>query len=398
MSRFLSRLFLTALLVLWAAAAVAAGTLTGLVRNGTTGAPAPGQEVILIRLQGGMEPVATTKSDAQGRYRFERAEIGQQPMLVRVNYRGVNYHQNVPPARDTANIEIFEPSADPSVLRVASHLIVVQPNGSLLLVGEEYSVYNRSKPPAAFYKAEGTFSFEVPEGGELTQVAAWGPAGMPVVQGTIEKGKNRYAIAFAFRPGENGVRVSYQLPYGTHQATLHNSSPYAADRLLVLAPPTLQVQGAGFSPAGTEQGWNVLARDAVKAGELVELSVAGTAPPPAATETAESPAPGGGPPGPGVSGTVRVLPGRLDDLKWVLIGGFAALFALGAVFLWRKPRSKTLATAGAEMNRAVRHRLDEIKETLFRLELRKQAGTISEEEYAHKRNRAEKVLRDLVKR
>ncbi len=318
-------------------------------------------------------------------------------MLVRVNYRGVNYHQNVPPGRDTADIKIFEPTSDPNVLRVASHLIAVQPNGSLLLVGEEYSVHNRSKPPAAFYKAEGTFSFVVPEGGELTQVSAWGPAGMPVVQGTIEKGKNGYAIAFAFRPGENGVRVSYQLPYGTHQATLHNSSPYAADRLLVLAPPTLQVQGPGLGPAGTRRGWNVLARDAVRAGELVEFSVAGTAPPPAATETAESPAPGGGPPGPGVSGTVRVLPERLDDLKWVLIGGFAALFALGAVFLWRKPRGKALARAGAKVDRAVRNSLDEIKDTLFRLELRKQGGTISEEEYARERARAEKVLRDLVK-
>jgi hypothetical protein len=41
--------------------------------------------------------------------------------------------------------------------------------------------------------------------------------------------------------------------------------------------------------------------------------------------------------------------------------------------------------------------LDYLKEQLFRLELRHQAGTISDEEYASERARAEKVLRDLVR-
>jgi hypothetical protein len=38
-----------------------------------------------------------------------------------------------------------------------------------------------------------------------------------------------------------------------------------------------------------------------------------------------------------------------------------------------------------------------LKDTLFRLELRRQAGTISEAEYNQERARAEKVLRDLVR-
>jgi hypothetical protein len=41
--------------------------------------------------------------------------------------------------------------------------------------------------------------------------------------------------------------------------------------------------------------------------------------------------------------------------------------------------------------------LDSLKDQMFRLELRRQAGTISEEEYARERARAEKVLRDLVR-
>ncbi len=51
----------------------------------------------------------------------------------------------------------------------------------------------------------------------------------------------------------------------------------------------------------------------------------------------------------------------------------------------------------AELDAAIGTSLDALKERLFRLELRHQAGTISEAEYAQERARAEKVLRDLVR-
>ena len=51
----------------------------------------------------------------------------------------------------------------------------------------------------------------------------------------------------------------------------------------------------------------------------------------------------------------------------------------------------------SEVDAAVGTSLDALKDTLFRLELRHQAGTISEEEYNKERTRAEKVLRDLVR-
>jgi len=50
-----------------------------------------------------------------------------------------------------------------------------------------------------------------------------------------------------------------------------------------------------------------------------------------------------------------------------------------------------------EVDAAIGTSLDALKESLFRLELRRQAGTISEEEYAQERAKAEKVLRDLVR-
>jgi len=423
MKTALSRFAIPFLLALCAASAASAGTVSGVVHNGTTNTPVPGADVILLKLQGGMEGVATVKADAQGRFQFDRPELGTQPMLLRVEFRGVKFHQPVPPGTQTADVEVFNNTQNPGSIQVPTRMIVLQPNGSTLLVGEEYTIQNQTHPPVAYYRADGTFTFSIPEGARLNQVSASGPAGMPVVQGTIDKSKNTSAIAYAFRPGQSTVRISYEMPYPSNEATIHTVAPYAFERVLIIVPPPAQVLSAGFQPAGSEQGYNVYARDHVPAGVAMDFAVSGAG-------TAPSSSGGGGAGGAGAESgeaqnpsvnsrageaseeSSQVLPGRLEDVKWILVGGFAALFALGVVYLWKKPPQATATPEPnskpepkhaperrtiSEVDREVHYSLDEIKENLFRLELRKQAGTISEEEYARQRGRTEKLLRDLVK-
>ena len=184
------------------AASAAAGTVTGVIHNGTDGnKPAAGVEVILIQLQGGMQPVANTKTDASGNYKLDNPAIGQGPMLIRAVYRGVMFHQPLTPGHDTVDVTVYEPTSDAKTVQVGSRLIVFQPNGANLLVGEEYSLQNNSQPPVAYFNEKGDFNFEVPEGARPFEVSSWGPSGMPVVQGTIDRGKEKYAIAYAFQPG-----------------------------------------------------------------------------------------------------------------------------------------------------------------------------------------------------
>jgi hypothetical protein len=431
MQRFL-RLAFIAVLALTPFAAARAGTVHGTVKNGTTGQPAAGIEVILIQLQGGMQPVANSKSDAQGQFTFDNPGLGAQPMLIRAVYHGVNFHQPVPPGTSTVQVEIFESSKDPKTINVQSHVVIFQPNGATLIVGEEYEIENKSQPPQAFYRSDGNFDFSLPKGGQLQQVAAAGPAGMPVVQVPIDKKNNRYSIAYSFRPGQSTVRYSYELPYASNSATVKIPTVYPGGRLLVVAPPTMQVSGDGLNPGGQEQGMNVYGRDDVPAGTVFAVNVSGTAPPQDANagggqgpQNRDSQQDGGE--GGGVA--IQQVPGRLDVLKWPVIVGFACLFALGAMLLARKPvvavagalpaedeaaapKPKKLkspsgaVTAGvptngasslAEVDAAIGTSLDAMKERLFRLELRHQAGTISEQEYVQERARAEKVLRDLVR-
>jgi len=421
---------LVCVLSLCAAATVAqAGTVTGVIRNGTNNnKPAAGVDVVLIQLQGGMQSVASTKTDAQGHYQLDNPAIGTGPMLIRAIYRGVNYHQPLTPGTQTVDVTVFEPTSDPHALQIPLRLLVFQPSGDKLMVGEEYSVKNASNPPAAFFKQDGDFDFTIPQGSEIGQASTFGPSGMPVKQGTIDKGKGRYAIAYAFQPGQNGVRLSYQVPYAGDRATLHIASTYNADRVLLVVPPTMQVSSPGFTAAGTEQGFNVFSKENVKAGATFDVSISGTAPPAAADNQ-----PAGDGEGPdqvngrdsGPAPTIETVPARLDDQKWILLGGLAAIFAVGVGLLLRKPipvvasepapapspknrKAQRAAQAkpanpgsnGAPVADAVKQEvnsnLESLKDTLLRIELKRQAGTISEQEYAQERGRAEQLLRDLV--
>ncbi len=434
-----ARLAMLGALVLAPLAAIAeAGTVRGTVVNGTTGKPAAGIELALIQLQGGMQEVAHSKSGAQGEFTFDNPAIGGQPMLIRAVYQGVNFHHALPPGGTTAQVDIYETSEDAKTINVPSHVVIFKPNGATMIVGEEYQIENKSQPPMAFYKTDGSFDFALPEKGQLRQVTAAGPAGMPVVQVPINKRNNHYSIAFAFRPGDNSVRYSYELPYPGNLATVKISTVYPGGRLLVAASPSVQVSGDGLALGGQEQGMNIYGRDDVPAGTLIAVSVSGTAPPDANAGADQGQQGGqqgrdaqqGGAESAGVS--IQAVPGRLDGLKWYLIAGFAVLFAMGAILLGRKPvvavaggalaetevasprQKKSIAAPAAlapaatvaptngaaslaEVDAAIGTSLDALKERLFRLELRHQAGTISEAEYAQERARAEKVLRDLVR-
>lgn len=400
---------------------VFAGTVSGTVKNGTTNQPVAGADVILLQLQGGMQAVANVKTDASGHFTINNSLLGAAPMLLRVPYKGVLYHAPVTPNSPSVDVQVYEPTRDPHSFAVTARTIILQPKGSDLIVGEQFSVENQTHPPVAFYLKDGSFRFELPQGAQLSQVSAWDSSEMPVIQGTIDKGKGVEAVDWPFRPGENGVRVSYQLPYASNQASIQTASFYDVQRVILAVPPGLQVSAAGFSPAGNEQGYDIYTHDAVAANMPVTISVSGTASSPVADgqdPSTNSRASGA------EDAATTTLPPRLDNnLKYILVAGFAALFLLGVVFLWRRPAFQTATANGSaahsaetrpaisraqdlpvasavtaeKVEREATRSLDDLKETLFRLELRHQAGTISDQDYARERERTQKILRDLLK-
>jgi hypothetical protein len=419
--RAVQRLAVSLVCVLFLAAASFAGEISGTITNGTTGKPATGVDLILFQLQGTMKQAATAKTDSSGHYTIDSPLLGAGPMLLRAVYHGVNYHEPVIPGKTTIDMEVFEPTDKAGAFSVTARAIILQPSSSGLTVGEEYNIQNNTQPPVAFYKADGSFRFSLPDGAQLSDVSAVGGTGMPVVETPIDKGNKEQAIVFPFRPGTSGVRLTYHLPYANNSAQLTFSSPYRVDRLAIFAAPSVTVSGGGFSPAGQDQGLSVYMRESVPANTPVAVSISGTAPPLSADNAGDdsqnpsvnSRADSGAQAAPTAS--ITTIPARLDSLKWILVAGFAVIFALGLAFLWRQPVAAVAdsapiaavaaapspappsAASVANLAQEVRGSLDELKDTLFRLELRHEAGTISAEDYARERDRIQKLLRDLVK-
>jgi hypothetical protein len=429
----LSTIFVTLL----AAATASAGTVNGTVVNRTTGKPTPNVDLTLLSPTQGMREIASAKSDAQGRFAASSDLIGMGPVLIRATYHDVSFNTFLPPGRPEIEVDIYEISKDPKTISVPSHVVIFQPQGDRLIGAEEYSVQNDSQPPAAYFRTEGNFDFAIPENGTIGQVTTTTSMGMPVNQAAIDKGKGRFAIAYPFRPGQTNVRLSYELPYPNNSAALKLPASYAGMKLLVVVPPGITVTGEGLTSAGQEQGMMVFTHDPLAAKAALSVGISGVGSPQSAGvagQGQDNAQEGNSRTGP----EVTAAPSRLDDFKWYLFGGLAALFAMGAILLTRKqvavaegtaddaapavkpakplipakpkksppspqPTPGTDSTnsnsskAAAAIDRQVTVSMDSLKDQIFRLELRRQAGTISEEDYAREKAQVEKLLRDLVK-
>jgi hypothetical protein len=431
MKAICSRILPTILTTLVFAAAAHAGTLSGTVINRTTGKPTPNVDLDFLSPTQGMAELATAKSDAQGHFSVTKDNIGMAPILVRATFHDVSFNTFAPPGRPEVEVEIYDISKDPKTISVPSHVIIFQPEGDKLVGAEEYTVDNTSQPPAAFFRTEGNFDFAIPENASLGQVSTTKQMGMAVTQASIDKGKGRFAIAYAFRPGQTNVRLSYEVSYPNTSATLKLPATYPGAKLLVVVPPGVTVTGDKLVSAGQEQGMLVFTHDPLPAKGVLTVSLSGVGSPQSGVDGQGQGAAqeGNSRQGP----EVTAAPSRLDDFKWYLFAGLAALFAMGAILLTRKqvvvagadddndaapPPTKTakpvppakakkappaptpakapVANVGAQVEQHVSASMDSLKDQIFRLELRHQAGTISEEDYAREKAKVDKLLRDLV--
>jgi len=417
---------LTALLI---STASLAGELHGTVINRTTGKPVPNTDVDLLSPTQSMALLASVKSDAQGQFTASNNSIGTAPVLIRVTYQGVSFNTFSPPGRPTVDVEVFDTSKDPKSITTATRVVIFQPRGDKLIGAEEYNISNATQPPVAFFRTEGNFDFAIPENATLQQVTATSSLGMDVAQASIDKGKGLFAIAYAFRPGETRIRLSYELPYNGNAAKLKIPSVYSGTKMLLVVPPGVTLTADGANSAGQEQGMNVFTHDPLpaKAALAVSLSGVGEAPP---SDGGGQNSQEGNSRNEGQQ--VNLAPPRIYDLIWPLVIGLGLIFAVSAILLSRKkvvvtnipddeeesepepkPKKKTKAPAPPpvappppqpaasatldSVKQQVSSSLDTLKDELFRLELRKQAGTISDSDYALEKGRIEKLLRDIVR-
>lgn len=401
--RRLGRSLALFILVFGAANLAAGESLSGLVKNGTTGRPLPGGEVVLMKLEQGMTPVDKVKTDSRGRFRFRNVAPGKQPMLLEVSYRGVPYYQTASPGEKNVSIVVYDTTTSRESIVVSSHAVMLRPNGSNLEVEEQYIVENQSRPPLALYVPNGTFAFPVPENAQLGEVFAWTVhTTIPTRQDTTDVAKDRKAINWPFRPGKSVVRILYAVPYASSQATLRSQSPYPATHVFLAVPHGVQVSSDGFSPVGSEQGFDVYARQSVPAEAPLAISISGepAAPSNAANASASS-----------QEAAISTLPGRGRKLVWIVGSAIAVLLLVGTLFFWRgstaqanlpdstsgKQKERQKERAAGAVPTGLEENLDRVKREFLQLKRGRQGGTISDEDYARERERAEQTLREILR-
>ena len=405
-----------------------AQTLTGTLKNGTTGKPAAGDDVILIKLGQGMEEAARTKADASGHFSFKVADAG--PHLIRAVHQGVTYHSMAPPGTNSVEVQVFDVAKKLNDISVTADVMRFQAQGSQLQGTRLFAVNNASNPPRTQMNDQ-NFEFYLPEGARIVESSAETAGGQPLKTDPVpQKEKNRYAFIFPLRPGQTLFQVGFELPY-SGELSIDPKRSYPAQHFVVMLPKTMQFSagpGSGFEAranprepgatvqvaSNTELGqplgfqdfrhWNFERRRRQRWENAASGDDSG------ATAGRDS-RPGGG------LGPPIDAPDPLEKYRWYILGGFAVMLAAGAVYI-TSARSvsfggESLATipgfgaSDVDVPDSLPARpasgrsgllLEALKEELFQLEVEHKQGSISQPEYERARAALDQTLERAIKR
>jgi hypothetical protein len=443
--RLFTSLRITAALVLFLLTSLAtAQTLTGTVKNATTGKPAAGDDVVLLKLGQGMEEAGRTKTDAKGQFSF-KLDDAQSPHLVRAIHQDVTYHRMAPPGTTSVELEVYDVGKKIEGIQVVADIMRLQVEQGQLVIVREFGVQNTSKPPRTQMN-EHNLEFYIPNGAQIIEDSATATTenGNPLKSAPVPEGeKNRFSFIFPLRPGLTRFEVAYQLPY-SGSANLDPKSIYPLEHFVVMAPKTMQ-----FAAASATSGYKLInypneplasvqVASNTTPGENLAFKVSGvgTLETPQevggqgqgqGSEGAEAPSEGAqaaSRPGGGLGPPIDA-PDPLQKYRWWILGSFAALLLIGGVYVASRQQSAARALArqktGASValmreeddfesdenlatspvrspSRPTSMLLEGLKEELFQLEVERRQGQISQAEYEKAKSALDQTLERALKR
>ncbi len=411
----------------------AAQTLTGTVKNSTTGKPAAGDDVVLLSLGQGMEEAGRTKTDAKGNFAF-KLDNAQGPHLVRVIHQEVTYHRMAPPGTTSVAVEVFDVSKKLEGITVVADIMRFQASQGQLQVERTFAVTNNSKPPRTQMN-EHNLEFYVPDGATVTEGEAMTAGGQPVKSAPVpeDNAKNRYAFLFPLRPGETRFSVVYTIPY-TGSANIDPKSVYPLEHFVAIAPKSMQFSAAPGTnyqvapfPGQPDASIEVASNSQPGQPMAFKLSGEGTLASPADEDGQQSQAPPSAQnenrPGGGLGPPIDA-PDPLQKYRWYILGGFALVLIVGGVYVASRQQASNraartagralpsleddedyetaaLATREARPKPGARNSsklLEALKEELFELEVEHKQGLISQPEYESAKAALDQTLQRALRR
>jgi hypothetical protein len=402
-------------------------SITGVVTNKTTNKPAAGDDVVLIRLQQGMQEASRTKTDSRGRFTLDVPDQGIH--LVRVTHDKANYFRPAPPGTQSVEVDVYNAAAKVKGVAGEADVMRIQTDasGKALHVVENFFVKNESNPPLTQF-SDRPFEFYLPTGAVVEGAAALSPGGMPVQASPVPLGDaNHYAFIFPIRPGETRFQITYRLPYsGSLKFSPRVGMP--TDTIAIMMPKSMTfAQGAStpYSPVTEETTAQTYVARSVAPSQPLDFTVSGIGQMPRDTEAAATAGAGGadasGQAGAGGAATgtaatdtrpggglgVPLDPEGTNDpwakYKWWILGGLGLVMAAGAGFMLTGNQKAGIASAGGVVAAGGLaggpvSLLAAMKEELFSLETDRLQGRLTESEYVEQKAALEVVLRRALLR
>jgi len=299
----------------------------GTVINGTTGKPAANTIVSLVQPgQGGMQTLASVKSDAQGMFRIDKSVQG--PQLVQALYAGVLYNKVLMPGAPSTGLEVivFDSTSKSGVAKVSQHFIVLQPSAKDMNVSE--GILYQGDPKLTFNDAaNGTLHFYLPpEAKGIVSVTINAPGGMPI-QRPAEKTNqpNVYKVSYPIKPGETRFDLSYIIPSATPLTfagkILHNEG--SSD---LVVPNGVMITGDNIDLAGQEPKTQASIYRIKGTSFKVEVTGTGSLRQPDAPAADDDS---------GAPSIEQVKP-RIYEQLYLILGMTFTILALGSYLLYRK--------------------------------------------------------------
>jgi len=402
--------------------AASAQNITGKVTNGTTGKPAAGDEVTLLSLSQGMQEVGSTKTDAQGKFSMAAPADQGVPHMVRVTHGGVNYFpQGGPlmPGATNAEVTVYDTAKKLDGISQTVEVDRFQTDGSQLQGIALFAIKNGSTPPRAL-DGDTTFEFVLPAGAEIDSGMAKSPGGQPLNSMPSETDKKgHFAFSFPLRPGETQFQVSYHMPY-SGEASFSPKPLADVQHFVVMTPKGMTFAAKDpqrFQSMPDNSGAGIMVATNAKPGEDLSFKLTGSGQFQAESQQAANAGDdgsGGGAMGGGQAAGRDSRPGGglgapidsddpLHDYRAVILGVFAVVLVMGGAFVISKSNHQVLAAkAAAAVDVAAvapaaartATLLEAMKEELFQLEIDRQQGKVSAEEYS----KAKAALDETIKR
>ena len=233
-------------------------------------------------------------------------------MLIRAVYRGVMFHQPLSPGTTTVDVTVYDPTSDAKTVKVGSRADRVPAQRRQPARRRRVCAAEPVAAAAGLFQREGRFQFRrFPTARSSRRSLPGDRRACPWCREPSTAATSKYAIAYAFQPGDNGVRLSYQVPYPSNQTTLKFTSDYSA---------AARDAGGSADRAGRPARASCLpapSRDSIctratpcPPGLPFEVAVSGTAPPPPAGAGADQ-----GRRRPAAQGQARQDPGERPRLR-----------------------------------------------------------------------------------